>query len=622
MISFINTNRRRIARMAAFGCVAVLLATSVARADHFADVPRQTVPGLPHVNGILDYSPYQLVGHFGSEDAFPPNFWTDLSGYVYDGPDNPAFNGKTFAYVGTRTSSEVGVVVFDITDASNPTVVGNYHPPGSGRFLDIDIHDGIGYVSSTSTGFWIMDLRADPIDPVTMSQTPIGSIHTLDVDVTEDGVFLYAAQSGAGAQVYDVTDPANPSFLTTINVSAHDGHAENGRYYVHGSGRTSIFDVRDIKNGNATLLGVFGDGPGENDSGSHSGRPSSDGSAYYIGHEGGLLNLHVLDIRDPAHPTLVKSISNDDIQAPFTPGSGADMLSQTAHQQFVMGNLLFNSWGPAGMTVHDITNPFDPVLVGTFDTEANSNIGGCCSEGAFAIYPLLGLDRVLISDRRNGFWIVDLTKGLLSRLSVEPSAFYAVIDNNSDGVFDDLGDVAADVSANNRSHVGEVDSLATNQMNRLVAKFALPDAPVDAPFLERATLLFFLQDIVGTPAGPLSVRHSITDNDLDLLASDYENPSYVDTLLDLVQPTDPGGRYYQLNVTLLVLADYAADGLDPLSAFRLEVTEAVFFEDNQSNRYRVRTAGLVSTPPQLILTFTAVPKPLHLSTANGTTVAQ
>ena len=79
-------------------------------------------------------------------------------------------------------------------------------------------------------------------------------------------------------------------------------------------------------------------------------------------------------------------------------------------------------------------------------------------------------------------------------------------------------------------------------MNRLVAKFALPDAPVDAPFLERATLLFFLQDIVGTPAGPLSVRHSITDNDLDLLASDYENPSYGDTLLDLVQPTDPVHR--------------------------------------------------------------------------------
>ena len=175
---------------------------------------------------------------------------------------------------------------------------------------------------------------------------------------------------------------------------------------------------------------------------------------------------------------------------------------------------------------------------------------GCCSEGAFAIYPLLGLDRVLISDRRNGFWIVDLTQELLSRLSVEPSAFYAVSDNDSDGVFDDLGDAAADVSASDRSQVGEVDSLATNKMNRLVAKFALPDAPGRAPFLERATLRFFLQDIVGTPAGPLSVRHSITDNDLDLLASDYENPSYVDTLLDLIQPTDPDGQYYELDVTL------------------------------------------------------------------------
>ncbi len=60
-----------------------------------------------------------------------------------------------------------------------------------------------------------------------------------------------------------------------------------------------------------------------------------------------------------------------------------------------------------------------------------------------------------------------------------------------------------------------------------------------------------------------------------MVASDYENPSYVNTQLDLIQPTDPGRQYYELHVTDLVLADYAADGLDLLSAFRLKLSEAI-----------------------------------------------
>ena len=198
---------------------------------------------------------------------------------------------------------------------------------------------------------------------------------------------------------------------------------------------------------------------------------------------------------------------------------------------------------------------------------------------------------------------------------MSPEAIYITIDNDSDGVFDNLGDKVVDHLTRARTQVGE-DDRSRNHVRRLVAKFELLDAPVDTPFLESATLWFFLQDILGTPAGPLSLLHSITDNDLDKLASDFENPSYVDTLLDMVQPTDPVGQYYKLDVTDLVLADYAADGLDPLSAFRLEVSEAVFFEDDSGrNSYRLHMPALVAKSPQLVLTFTAVPEPSTLTLA-------
>ena len=191
---------------------------------------------------------------------------------------------------------------------------------------------------------------------------------------------------------------------------------------------------------------------------------------------------------------------------------------------------------------------------------------------------------------------------------LDPAAtrIYVVTDNNPGGVFDDL---VADSSTKRTASVGEADSSDTNKMTRLVVKFELPALPNALFKLESATLRFFFETIVGTPAGPLSLTHSVTDNDLDPLASDYENPSYVDTLLDLIQPTDRGGQFYELDVTELVLADYAADGLDALCAFRLEVTEAVFFEDDQSNHYRLRMPGLESHRPELILVFSAVPEP-------------
>ena len=70
------------------------------------------------------------------------------------------------------------------------------------------------------------------------------------------------------------------------------------------------------------------------------------------------------------------------------------------------------------------------------------------------------------------------------------------------------------------------------------------------------------------------------------------------------------GQFYELDVTERVLADYVGDGLDPLSAFRLQVNEAVFFEDNQTNRYRfTMPGGTVGLRPELVLTFAAVPEP-------------
>ena len=193
---------------------------------------------------------------------------------------------------------------------------------------------------------------------------------------------------------------------------------------------------------------------------------------------------------------------------------------------------------------------------------------------------------------------------------VGPTAMTAVRDTDSDAVFDNLGDTATAVLGIGSARVGEVDpATGSNLVERVVTKFPLPGEPGLADRLETATLRFFLQQIVGTPAGPVSLLHSTSDNDLDRLASDFEDASYLDTQLDLIQPSGPASAYYELDVTDQVLADYASDGANPLSAFRLQISELAFLEDNIGHYYFLGTGAGTTNPPRLTLTFIPVPEP-------------
>ena len=199
--------------------------------------------------------------------------------------------------------------------------------------------------------------------------------------------------------------------------------------------------------------------------------------------------------------------------------------------------------------------------------------------------------------------------------TVPPHAIYSVADSDRGPTFDGLGDGVEDVLSDNaRRRVGEQDTASTNQMMRLVTKFLLPAPAPKFPELDRATLRFFIETIDGPLPGSLAVLHGAADNDLDLLASDYENTDYVDTTLNLALATDLSGRYYELDVTDLVRADYAADGDNPLSAFRLQVRNAVFSEDDQGFRYVVSLPGAETNHPELVLTFIPEPSTLTLTT--------
>jgi hypothetical protein len=193
--------------------------------------------------------------------------------------------------------------------------------------------------------------------------------------------------------------------------------------------------------------------------------------------------------------------------------------------------------------------------------------------------------------------------------SLSPAAGYVVQDSTSGGVVDDFGDAVGTLIT---ARVGEIDSPGSNLIERVVEKFLLPSTPGLGDRLESAVLRVFVQQTRGTPAGPLSLWHSVSDNDLAKLPSDFEDSSYIDTQLGWMPPTDTLRRYFELDVTDQVRADYAADGANPLAAFRLQVNEAQFLEDDISSYYLL-TARLDDfgggNPPLLMLSFRPVPEP-------------
>ena len=135
---------------------------------------------------------------------------------------------------------------------------------------------------------------------------------------------------------------------------------------------------------------------------------------------------------------------------------------------------------------------------------------------------------------------------------VQPSPEYLIRDTSSDGKGDDV------LSGTPLFNVGELDSPSANYVGRSISKFALPNYPDLANRLKNATLRYYLTSISSeVPAGPLSVWHSQNDNDLDPLAADFEDASYLDTQEDLIQPTDAPRQYYEVDVTEWVRADLA-----------------------------------------------------------------
>ena len=153
------------------------------------------------------------------------------------------------------TAGSNGVQFIDISNPSAPIAVGQYD--SEAIFAALAIHDDTAFVLDGSTGLVILDFSnpSSPTDLGRMTTADFWGHWDRDISVSEDGsiaavVFGSTSGGGAGMEIIDVSDRANPVSISTIDIGAGCGVAiRNGYAYVAkcASGFTAV-DISDPYN--------------------------------------------------------------------------------------------------------------------------------------------------------------------------------------------------------------------------------------------------------------------------------------------------------------------------------------------------------------------------------------
>ena len=330
--------------------------------------------------------------------ANPYGFYQSYAGVWGDG---------NYAYIGSERRN--GVLIYDITNPDAPVLASYYGQSGPIDMEDIKVQNGIGFFADNmGSGLHIVNV-SDPTNPQLISQITSangGYDNTHKIAIWQNFVFIpQNLTAPALIKVFDVSNPALPVLKTTItatdpqwvnDIDIQTNTAGKTLMYTAGwGGKCDIWDITNLATGSPVLLGSFSAGI---DGSSASATADGNYLAYSTKNPNGTSFVTIYNISNPASVTVASTLTMSTL--------GIDAVSP--HDPKIMGNLLYVSWYQAGTLIFDITNPNSPVLVGSYDTWPGAVTAGQL-DGNWGVYPYLGQDRVLLSDRNTGLYVIDAT---------------------------------------------------------------------------------------------------------------------------------------------------------------------------------------------------------------------
>lgn len=314
------------------------------------------------------------VSLFGQVNDYPTRGYSDCWGYT--APD-----GREYAILGVTN----GVSIIDITDNVSLGEVA-FIPGPSSSWRDIKTYQNYAYVvNESSGGMQIIDLSNLPASAsIAATYTGFSTSHNIFIDVP-NGI-LYA--EGGGSQpvrVLSLADPLNPVQISSFGIECHDIYVQDNLAFVS-EGSSASLGIYDVTNPQVPsfLARINFTRPTY----VHNAWATEDGNYLMTTEETSGRTMKMWDISNLGNITMT-----DEILGP----------SGLAHNTHIMGNFAYVSHYADGLRIIDVSDPFNLVEVGFYDTYPNPGGG---FNGAWGAFPFFPSGKILISDIQTGLYVV------------------------------------------------------------------------------------------------------------------------------------------------------------------------------------------------------------------------
>lgn len=313
---------------------------------------------------------------------------SDIWGYVDE-------FGNEYAIVGNET----GVSIVDVTNPSSLVEV--FYTPGANTiWRDMKTWNDKAYITNEgNNGLMIIDLAPLPgstaltVTNYAGSSYPFTTAHNLYID--ENGYcYIFGANNGVGGAI-----------ILNLNLPTTDPNFEAGRYnqyYLHdgvvrgdtlwGSAINDGFlVVVDVANKSVPVSMATKNTPSNF---THNAWFSDDNQRIYTTDEKSNAFLGAYDISDINNITELGRIQS-------SPG-----MNVIPHNVHYYNDYIITSYYRDGVTVHDVCDPTNMVLVGHYDTSPAYSGDGF--NGCWGVYPWLPSGNIIASDIENGLFVLDI----------------------------------------------------------------------------------------------------------------------------------------------------------------------------------------------------------------------
>jgi choice-of-anchor B domain-containing protein len=339
----------------------------------------------------INFASAQLNMSLLSQFTFPGSRGdvSDIWGYVDE-------NGNEYAIVGLQE----GVAIVDVTNPTSPNEV-FYTAGATTIWRDMKTWGDKAYITNEGgNGLMIIDMSPLPgstsltVTNYTGSNYPFTTAHNLYID--ENGYcYIIGADNGVGGAI-----------ILNLNVPTTDPNFEVGRYndyYLHdgmvrgdtlwgGAINDGFLVAVDVSTKSNPVTMATKITPS---SFTHNIWISPDGQTVVTTDEKSNAYLAAYDVSNLANIT-----ETDRIQS----SPGQNVIPHNVHFK---DNFIVTSYYRDGVTIHDVSDPYNIIEVGNYDTSPAFSGNGF--NGCWGVYPWLPSGNVIASDIENGLFVLGAT---------------------------------------------------------------------------------------------------------------------------------------------------------------------------------------------------------------------